>query len=153
MENLPKKRGPKPKYNNPKRLKEAVDAYFRSIAYVETLKDEEGCVMMNLNGGYIQVLRYAVPPTIEALCLTIGITDRTWRNYEKDEKLGPVCEEAKARVKAWLMEQLNSRDKTQGIQFNLANNFGQSEKFEIKSEGMSLEEMEAVLKGYKGEDE
>lgn len=144
------KAGRKKAYRSAGALREAVEDYFDSITYEAEVKDDEGNVLFNIREQVITEIRYAIPPSIEGLCEHIGITTRTWRNYadpQQNPKLAAVAEEAKDRIKVWLMRELNTRDKVQGIRFNLENNFGMSQKHEMelgpearKQKPMSLSE-------------
>lgn len=150
------KAGRKKAYRSAGALREAVEDYFDSITYEAEVKDENGKELYNRNSQIITEIRYAIPPSIEGLCEHIGITTRTWRNYadyEQNPKLAAVAEEAKDRIKTWLMRELNTRDKVQGIRFNLENNFGMSQKHEMelgpearKQKPMSLSEKLDLLR-------
>ena len=142
-------------YKTPKQFESAVKRYFNRITVRVQLKDEHGQALKNIKGKPVTVERFAVPPDLGALALSMGLTERTWRNYahaEGYEDYHPICEWAKQKVKAYLMEQLNTRERTQGVQFNLANNFGMTGKMEIETgpktrtyEAMSLSERRALI--------
>ena len=125
----------RPKKMNKKTLASGVEKYFKSISRTITVKGLDGYPILNDDGEEMKVISYVVPPSIEALCLYIGIEDRTWRNYSDEEKhpdLAPITRYAKQRCQAYLVEQLNSREKVQGIIFNLQNNYGWREKKEVE---------------------
>lgn len=84
----------------------------------------------NAAGQKMRKLEYFVPPSLAALCLHLGISQVTWAAYADDDDLGPVCAYAKLRVEAYLTEQVNLRDRPQGVIFNLQNNYGWRERTE-----------------------
>ena len=143
------------RYETPKLFKAAVKRYFDRITVKVPLTDEHGNPVINVKGKPVTVERFAVPPDLTALALSMGLSPRAWRTYagaEGYEEYHEICAWAKQRVKAWLMEQLNTRERTQGIQFNLQNNFGMTGKIEIETgpktqnyEAMSLSEKRALL--------
>lgn len=143
-----KSRGRPRKYKTPGQLRRAIEGYFGDISAVMTVTDELGKVVKNVNGEEITRLVYLVPPSIQSLCLHLGITERTWSNYSDDPMLEEICEDAKLRVKAYLMEQLNLRERPQGIIFNLQNNYEMREKRETGvsiQHSMSLAEMKQLI--------
>lgn len=80
---------------------------------------------------------------------------RTFENYSHRPEFAEICSEAKLRIEAYLAEQLNIRDRPQGIIFNLENNFGWKNKKEVElGEGtreamrltsMTIEEKQKLL--------
>lgn len=123
-------------YKTARSFKKAVEAYFDSITIRVKIKDEAGNPVTNIRGEEITVDRFAVPPSIEALSIYIGFTDRTWRNYAKGEGyeiFWPICEWASLRVKAYHVEQLSIKDRSHGHEFVLKNNFGMSDKLEVEA--------------------
>lgn len=144
------------RYDSPAKFERAIKRYFDSITVRVPLEDDAGKPVLNIKGKPVIVERYVVPPSIEALALSLGFKDdRSWRNYasaEGYEQYHPICEWAKMKVQAYLIEQLNTRDRPQGIIFNLTNNFGMTEKMEVERgpktkayEAMSLSERRALL--------
>lgn len=130
-----KKRGRPMKYSSPDRLLEAVEDYFDSISYTKVLTDGHGHPILSDAGREIRMLVYVTPPGKSAMCLHIGIDESTWDNYadpEKNPKLVPVTRWAKMRMEAYLEEQLNTRDRPQGIIFNLENNYGWKNRREVE---------------------
>ena len=135
------------KYKSKKALYEAVEDYFASICCTITVHNEIGDVVVNDLGDPIIQKKYVVPPTISGLCLRLGIDRRTWNNY-CDEKLHPefqiITSTAKARIEAWLEEELICREKNvRGVIFNLQNNFGWREKKEMELGGETRKVMAA----------
>lgn len=146
--------GRQKKYKTEKSLRTAVGMYFQSISRTVTLtekvptgrKDKYGHMtfkdvpVKNDLGEEIRVVEYLLPPTISALCVALGISRETWHSYSLDEKLSPVCREAKERVEAWLEEQLLSRRKgLEGVKFNLENNFDWSNKHRVDNGNQGVE--------------
>lgn len=149
----------RPKKYTKKSLKEAVERYFRSISRTIPAKDLAGHVIRNDDGEDIMVTEYVVPPSISGLCLYLGIDRSTWQNYA-DATQHPehqrVTADARARIEAYLEEQLLTREKgLQGIIFNLQNNYGWKQKQEVElgketrrtmaTEGMSIKEKLAFI--------
>lgn len=125
------------KYKSKKALAEAIERYFSSIS--RTIPAQEaltGNEIYNDDGERIMLTQYVRPPSICSMCLYLGIDRSTWQNY-CDEKLHPEFESVtamtRARIEAWLEEQLLMREKgVQGIIFNLQNNYGWREKKELE---------------------
>lgn len=151
------------KYRTAAALLKAVDKYFDKISRIvnateiEPLIDDDGRVVMgkkgpiyvhkiicNQKGEPYKKLEYIVPPSLAALCLDLGISQVTWAAYSDDDELGSVCAYAKLRVEAYLTEQVNIRDRPQGVIFNLQNNYGWRErsehtaKIQDETDGISL---------------
>ncbi len=126
----------RPKKYSKKELEEAIEKYFRSISALREARDKNGRVLQNADGEAIMVTEYAVPPTVSGLCLYLGIDRSTWQNYQDEEENPQLCgviKKAKARIEAYLEEQLLLREKSvQGIIFNLQNNYGWRQKQEIE---------------------
>ena len=152
-----KRRGPKGKYSA-KGLEEAVDAYFRRISKLVQVTLPDGYLATNADGECVWKLVYFVPPSITALCLELEIDRRTWANYAADKTKGPVVERARARIEAYLQEQLLTREKgVQGVIFNLTANYGWRDRKEValseetrkslekRREPMTMEEKLALL--------
>lgn len=143
-----KKRGAPKKYKTPAAFRRAVEKYFAGISTVLAVEDPYGKPIKNADGEIIRKLVYAVPPSIEALSLSLGFTERTWDNYKEREGYAEICEDAKLRIKAYLVEQLNMRERPQGIIFNLQNNFQMAEKRDVNTNvrhQMGLSEMRELL--------
>ena len=141
------KAGRKKAYKSAQALRKAVNNYFASISYVTVWKDENGNRVLNQNGEPIHYVKYAVPPTAEALSLYIGITDRTWRNYQQDETFAEVCEDAMTRIRAWRTQEASLRDKANGVIFLLQNDHNMVERKEINvPQAGSLSERMEILR-------
>ncbi len=148
------------KYGSVKALRDAVNEYFDSISYTEVMMRGSEPILSD-TGHPIKCRVYARPPTVGGLCMHLGIDRSTWNNY-CDARIHPEFHEitsgAKSIMEAYLEEQLVTREKsTQGIQFNLENNFGWKKKREVelgegtrsavvKMSEMTLDEKLAAIK-------
>lgn len=138
----------RPKKYTKKSLKEAIDGYFESISYTSHVRDALGRTICNDSGEPIKMIVYAVAPSITGLCLHLGIDRSTWQNY-CDKKIHPefhkITSEARAKIEAWLEQELNTREKNvQGIIFNLQNNYGWKDKKEIGLDESTRESVAAA---------
>ena len=148
------------KYESANALSKAVNQYFRSICYEDYVRDAQGRPVLNLDNEPIRHVFFAVAPTIPAMCLRLGITPRTWRNYcdeNKHPEFAKVTSMTMAVLEAWLANESVTREKSlQGILFNLKNNYGWTDKQEIElgektrqtiktHDALSLEEKIAYL--------
>lgn len=122
------------KYGSAKALREAVNGYFNSISYTQVMMRGDEPVL-NDSGEPIKFLVYVRPPTVSGLCIYLGIDRSTWNNYcdgELHPEFSDITSGARLIMEAYLEEQLVVREKsTQGIQFNLENNFGWKKKREV----------------------
>lgn len=115
-----------------KALDEAVNRYFRSISRQVQAKDLTGQVILDMDDQPIWLTQYVKPPDIAALCLYLQIDEKTWNNYSKRKDMEHICADAKLRCKAWLQEQLVTREKgLNGIIFNLTANYGLKQRQEV----------------------
>ena len=149
----------RPKKYTKKKLREETERYFRSISRTIPARDDTGGIIRNDDGDEIQLLQYVVPPSIAGLCLQLGIDRSTWQNYADPTlhpELADVAAEARARIEAYLEQELLTREKgLQGIIFNLQNNYGWRQKQEvelgdktrksIQTEGISLYDKLAAI--------
>lgn len=127
-----KKVGRRLEYSTPNQLSRAVAEYFDSISYELPYTNDKGEPICNLAGEEIVLIKYIVPPSIQELCLYLCISMRTFENYSHRPEFSEICTEAKLRIEAYLTEQVNVRDRPQGIIFNLENNFGWKNKKEVE---------------------
>ena len=149
----------RPKKYTKKTLEAAIERYFRSISRTVPATEASGKEIYNDDGEAILLTQYVRPPSISSLCLYLGIDRSTWGNY-CDAELHPefraVTSQTKARIEAYLEEQLLTREKSvQGIIFNLQNNYGWRQKQEVElgeqtrksaaAENLSLQEKLAVI--------
>ncbi len=148
------------KYASPAALRKAVERYFASISRTAAVVDDNGFPVFNDAGDHVMRLEYVVPPSMSALMLYLGISKKTWSNYANSEIEGYawVCDRAKARIEAYLEEQLLVRKKgIQGVIFNLSSNFAWKERREVEvgsetrkalaaTAGMTMEEKLELIK-------
>ena len=140
----------------PDELARKVDEYFDSITRDVPLEDLHGDPVLNRLGQQVVVLKYIVPPSIASLCIYLGIVKQTWQNYKNIDIFKDICAQAKLRIEAYLMHELDTRDKPNGVIFDLQNNFGMSEKHEVDAgektrKTFSLAERKAlILEAAKG---
>lgn len=133
-------------YRSDKALSTAIDAYFNSISRTVAAKemvytgrnDKKGhpiykpAAIMNDLGEPIKIREYIEPPGIVAMTLYIGISRQTWSNYCKREEFLDTTTRTRARVEAYLQKELDTRLKgTEGIKFDLMENFGWREKLDV----------------------
>ena len=133
---------PAKKKYTPKQLRVAIEEYFESITYIQPVQkltdtgrvNSKGMPVMkyenviNERGEVIMERVYAVPPSVEGLCLCLGISRQTLHNWRNDTELGEkyieVIDAAKLRIEAYLHGELNRRPKVAGIIFDLQCNYG-----------------------------
>lgn len=140
-----KKLGAPKKYETPGALRSGVERYFKSISYErdviiyrQEIVEKDGKPTLetipeyleNADGERVRETIWLQEPSVEALCVSLGISDTTFTAYEKDEKLGPVAQGAKDLIRARLVELLNTRNSTRGVEFNLMQNYGFKNKVE-----------------------
>lgn len=148
--------GRRKKYETAEKLSRAVSRYFNSIMYDKPMLDENGEQIKALSGEPIVIKAYAEPPSIQNLCVFLGIDTSTWDNYREDERLKWVCNDTKLRIEAYLVGEVNKRDRPQGVIFNLENNFGWKKKKEVElgdktahalsAASLPMEEKEKILR-------
>lgn len=139
-------------------LEKAVEAYFDSICYQETILrkvpemdenlrpvlDDKGHQVykfepvVTADGKPAMATRWIEPPGIMALCLYLGIDRATFDRYGKMEGETPEAERfrntvtrARGRVEAYLVGQLEDKSAARGAIFNLQQNFGWKDRKEI----------------------
>lgn len=124
------------KYESAAALGSAVNKYFRSICYEDYVRSANGELVYNLDNEPVKRVFFAVAPTIPSMCIALGITPRTWRNYcdsTKHPEFADVTSMAMAIMEAWLANESVTREKSvQGILFNLKNNYGWTDRQEIE---------------------
>ena len=140
------KGGRKRKYETANALRKADDSYFESISYLIEARDPDGNPITNNKGERAVMLKYAVPPSNEALCMFLGISEQTWWNYRESEWAKDICADAELRIKAWRVEETSIRDKTNGLQFLLSNYSGMTNRTEVAVKtNLSMEERKRIL--------
>lgn len=142
------------KYKNLKELVKAMDRYFKSITidvprfitvhkgYKKNNKGndikskpiyEDEAVLDN-NDEQVVDVKYISNPSILGLCLYLEIDRRTLCNYEKiDDEYFHTIKKYKAKVEAFLEQELYRDKNVTGIIFNLKNNHDWKDKQEVVS--------------------
>lgn len=152
------KRGAPRKYKTPKALQKAVDAYFASISYTRNVviyRQEIGVnqktgdpelkripeELRDEDGNYVLETVWLEEPSKAALCLYLGISADTWSRYAKeDSDLKPVTDYVDLVMLKRLTYLLNTKNSTQGIQFNLKANYGWTDRVEVTHRDGNIED-------------
>lgn len=140
------------KYKTNAALSKAIDSYFssisRTIAKTEIVpkKNDDGYIVKddknhvvyveapikNDLGEPIKVREYLEPPRLVEMCLYLRISRQTWSNYCKVPEFLDTTTRARERVLSYLHRELDTRQKgTDGIKFDLQENFGWREKIDV----------------------
>ncbi len=140
-------------YTSAKAFEKAVDGYFEQICCEKPLTEKADSGERTSSGKAIMIdvpvldaqgrprtkLCYLRPPSITALCRHIGVSLDTWENYASDRETYPgyaeICADARTRVRAYLEEELLTREKVQGVIFALENNYGMRAKADVQVHG------------------
>lgn len=133
-------------------LRKAVDRYFQSISRVADVTEEvwtgeldenghrvyERVPVKNQLGETVRRVEFLLPPEEGALCRALGISTTTWESYGRTEGMAEIVEDAKDTIRAWLWREMLTRSgkDVKGIQFNLENNYGASQRQSIGVEGV-----------------
>lgn len=129
-------------YGSAEELAKGCEKYFAGISVVETMRNALGEPVKNSLGREVEQIRWLRQPTMGGLARSLGITDRTLRNYEENEELRPVVEWAKGVCREWLIEEVTTREKgsLNGLIFVLENNYGMRERSEVELRSQTIEE-------------
>ena len=145
--------GRKKAYRSAAALRTGIDAYFARISYREPVivmtptgeVDDQGHVRMvrqmlrdgaDGTGKPVTATHWIEPPGLAGLCLSLGISKETWRQYSKDERLGPETERARLELERYWQGRLDGKG-AHGAKFVLVNNFGWSDAWADKVENTS----------------
>jgi hypothetical protein len=120
----------KKKYETPEAMQTALDAYFvRCDARFRDVITKNGVVSMHDPEPY----------TMSGICVALGMSRETWRDYHNGERgLGytEVMDAAKQRVEYDMERRLYDRETfTVGLIFGLKNHFGWRDNHEITGAG------------------
>lgn len=168
-----------------KAFEDGCAGYFASISYTvpltrkEPVIDEDGYPELDSYGHiqfrYVPVIAadgqeamntcWTEPPSIQGLCLYLGIDASTFSRYMKPDpddpesvRLAQAAATAKARVETYLIARLEDKGAANGAKFNLQHNFGWMErkaeepiagagqKAEESLKGLSMEEKLRMLR-------
>mgnify|MGYP006301691029 CR=1 FL=1 len=127
--------GQRPKFETPAEMQKLIDDYFNSC-FIEKVS-EEGKV-------YQKQIR---PFTITGLAYSLGMTRQGLLDYQaKSEEFADTITRAKTRIEMYAEEQLfRNQGKTNGVQFNLKNNFNWKDKQEIEHDVNNISSVEIEL--------
>jgi len=150
-------------YRTPKALDRAVRAYFDSISYYEPVEKElrlmrqdrnlkaevpvldryghpilSRAIVFTQDGAPAQRLCWIEPPSLEGLCLQLGISKQTWANYEKREEFLETTARARGRIEEFLIQRLDSGKGTSGAAFRLQCMHGWSVKHAESNEPVTV---------------
>ncbi len=139
------------KYKTAAALRRACEKYFNSISrtvpavelYNTGEKDEWGHFIFdkrkifNDAGEEIKYIEYAVPPSITAMCIFLGISRETWRRYVgTDEEWAAVGAWVKQKIRAFLLHELMTRTKgIRAVEINLERNYSEGDEIVVGSSG------------------
>ena len=125
-----------------------IDDYFNTITItkpiftsVMTGKDDEdnpiyaSVPRLNNMGSQIMDTEYLEIPSILSMCLFMDINRDTLMEYSLKEEYSATIQKAKAKVEAYLADQLHRPTQVAGIIFNLKNNFGWKDVQTIENTG------------------
>lgn len=135
-------RGAPKVYETAEALAKGCEKYFASISRVEVQRDLMGNTSTNSLGKEVEQVIWLKQPSLGGLARSLGVSDRTLRNYADSEELGPVIEWAKGICRDWLLEEVTTREKgsLNGLIFVLQNNYGMRERIEMDTRDMTVEE-------------
>lgn len=116
------------RYDDAAAFCEAVEGYFGAISYLENAREILGVnklgeyiwgePLYNVNGDPIILIKYAEPPSVEALCLYIGMPRSTWYAKQEDAKFAPIIEDALMRIDAYRRQvTIEDGKRSKGAQF------------------------------------
>ena len=144
-------RGAPKSYATAEELARGCEKYFASISRVEPLCNPvTGEPEQNSLGKPIERVVWLSQPSMGGLARSLGISDRTLRNYAEDttdpgdtgNTKAAVVEWAKSICRDWLLEQVTTREKgsLNGLIFVLENNYGMREQIAVESRDMTVEQ-------------
>lgn len=118
------------KYNSAAALQRAVNLYFMSISTRRPVVIDDLAVVDEAGEPLLQTI-WLRPPTVAGLCRHLGIDRSTWANYcdkEQYPEYQDVTGGARIIMEEYLEEELLTRDKPNGVIFNLRANYGWNDK-------------------------
>lgn len=94
----------------------------------------------NSLGTLVEREEYLLPPSVGALCRHLGISRETWSQWKDAERFPEfqaTIREARDRLQAWNEQEMLVREgkDLKGILFNLQNNYGYTEKKDVRVGG------------------
>lgn len=116
------------KWNNAKKLEEAIEEYFKSCEGTPVY-GEDGELLVYKG---VVIYKDRKPPTISGLAYWLGFqSTQSLFDYQKEEKFSAIITRAKLRIESYLEERLMDRDGQRGAEFNLRCNFKWNDKQDI----------------------
>lgn len=124
----------RPKKYSLSKFNKAVEKYFTARSITLYAKDGSGRIIENIEGNKIEYIDFAIPVSVSDLCRELGISRETWATYSKLDGYADTCAMAKTMIESWLERELLTRDRVDGIKFDLSCNYNwrQSDKCEIE---------------------
>lgn len=132
------------KFQSVDELQTKIDAYFEScFDNVVISIDKE-------TGLPIRERRQIKPFTITGLAYYLDTNRQTLLNYEKDNQYFDTLSRAKTKIEAYNEEQLYTPKISNGVAFNLKNNFDWVDKHEV-DQTIHADGLEIIIGGKKEE--
>lgn len=123
-------------FKTPEAMRRAANAYFESISVRDFVKDKHGEAILNENGNKLWYTKYLMPPSVQDMCMYLGIVPRTWEKYCQREEFRDVTAQIRLVLEGYLVRELNTRElkgiKVDGVKFNLTHNYDWKEKREVE---------------------
>lgn len=110
------------KYKTEKAFLKKSREYINSIKYIVP-KMAGGVPVRNVLGKPIEVVEYATPPNTADWARYLGINKQTLTQAYK-ERYPDAYAEIKVEIEAYAVRELMTRERVDGIKFNLINNHG-----------------------------
>lgn len=117
------------KYHNAEQMQDIIDRYFASCMKIKTYGYKP---LRDALGNYIY--EFYRPPTMSGLADALDMTRQSLINYKERDEFFDTIERARRKVEMFTEEKLFEKETCNGSKFSLSNNFGWSEKQEIKAE-------------------
>ena len=118
------------KYSNAEQMQDIINNYFASCMRIKTTPD--GRPIRDALGNAIY--EFYRPPTMSGLAVALDIDRRSLLNYSKDDQFFPTISRARMKIEMFTEEKLFEKETCNGSKFSLSNNFGWSEKQEVKAD-------------------
>ena len=118
------------KYSNAEQMQCIIDEYFKSC--MKRKMHASGMPVTDANGNYIY--EFYRPPTMSGLAVALDIDRKTLLNYSKDDQFFHTILRARMKIEMFTEEKLFEKETCNGSKFSLSNNFGWSEKQEVKAD-------------------
>lgn len=117
------------KYHNAEEMQLCIDKYFASCMRIQFQNNKP---VKDANGNF--VYEFHRPITMSGLADSLEMSRQSLLNYKKQDEFFDTIERARRKVEMFTEEKLFDKTTCNGSKFSLSNNFGWSEKQEIKAE-------------------